>query len=121
MKGFLDLSKYENIYKFNSNFRFELNNHTLKRIFPINTYKEIATSNVVKQVLPLMKEMVEFIFNLNRPVVVSLTGGYDSRLTLALLKSHIPDTLFFTYLKTDDKEMSEAQRKIYQNDYTAVT
>lgn len=120
MKGFLDLSKYENIYKFNSNFRFELNNHTLKRIFPINIYKEIATSNVVKQVLPLMKEMVEFIFNLDRSVVVSLTGGYDSRLTLALLKKHIPDTLFFTYLKTDDKEMSEAHRKIYQNDYTAV-
>ncbi|QHW36544.1 hypothetical protein GZH82_03780 [Staphylococcus ursi] len=120
MRGFLDLSKYENIYKFNANMRFELNEHALKRIYPIVQHQTLDTSRVVEQAIPLMREMVAYIYRMGRPVVMSLTGGSDSRVSLALLKDKLPQTLFFTYLKTDEQEVTRAQKRIYDMDQKAV-
>lgn len=120
MRGFLDMSKYENIYKFNANMRFELNAHQLKRVYPIEANQTIETESIVKQAIPLMREMVEYIYRNDRPVVMSLTGGYDSRLSLALLKNKLSQTLFFTYLKTDERQVTDAQKRIYDMDQKAV-
>ncbi|EGQ2876203.1 hypothetical protein FBD50_11185, partial [Staphylococcus pseudintermedius] len=70
MRGFLDFSKFENIYKFNSNMRFELNHHELKRVYPIDDYQTQEIAHVVEQVIPLMTEMVAFVYRLDRPVVM---------------------------------------------------
>ncbi|HEC2158350.1 hypothetical protein B4W72_03570 [Staphylococcus delphini] len=120
MRGFLDLSKYENIYKFNANMRFELNAHTLKRIYPVVQHQTLDTTRIVEQAIPLMQEMVAYIYRMGRPVVMSLTGGFDSRVSLALLKDKLPQTLFFTYLKTDGQEITRAQKRIYDIDQKAV-
>lgn len=120
MRGFLDMSKYENIYKFNSNMRFELNQRTLKRVYPIEKHQTFDTKSIVEQVLPLMTEMVAYIYRIGRPVVMSLTGGYDSRVSLALLKNRLPQTLFFTYLITDEEKITRAQKRIYDTDRKVV-
>ncbi|ENL6208978.1 hypothetical protein AB5O29_001932 [Staphylococcus pseudintermedius] len=120
MRGFLDFSKFENIYKFNSNMRFELNHHELKRVYPIDDYQTQEIAHVVEQVIPLMTEMVAFVYRLDRPVVMSLTGGYDSRVSLALLKNKLSHTLFFTYLRTDEQKITRAQKNIYDTDQKAV-
>ncbi|PNZ52785.1 hypothetical protein, partial [Staphylococcus intermedius] len=111
---------YEKIYKFNANMRFELNQHTLKRVYPNKKYQMLNAKSIVEQVLPLMTEMVAYIYRVGRPVVMSLTGGFDSRVSLALLKNKLPHTLFFTYLKTDEKKITGAQKKIYDSDQKVV-
>ncbi|PTI85906.1 hypothetical protein BU071_11415, partial [Mammaliicoccus vitulinus] len=44
--GFLDYSKYKNIYKFNANTRLNMTQQKIKRIYPIKSYEEKSAKDV---------------------------------------------------------------------------
>lgn len=115
-KGFLDLSKYENIFKFNSNLRFKLLSHQMKRIYPVNNYIKKDVIDVYSEVIKNMESSVEAILQLNSKILISLTGGYDSRLSLALMKKHMNNVSFFTYIKNDNPNDNSRSQKIYTID-----
>lgn len=115
-KGFLDTSKYQNIFKFNSNTRIMLNNGQIERIFPLSNFKSKSVEEVYENTINLIENSADYITSLDKKIMVSLTAGFDSRLSLALMKNYIKDILFFTYVKNDRPDSYSLNQKLFNID-----
>lgn len=118
--GFLDYSKYEHIYKFNSNTRFDLTHHKVKRIFPINAYQKKSAEAVLSLIYDEMVASVNALFRFDKDIVCSITAGHDSRVSLSFLKNYLDKVKFFTYTKDLEMIQNEQAMKIYQVDEAAI-
>src|SRR5699024_872168 len=64
------------------------------------------------------KKQLDFYFKTKDNMVMSLTGGGDSRFSLALMKEHINEVEFFTYATTSGLDNSTyASRRLSKDDY----
>lgn len=67
------------------------------RIYPRAQRIEIPTSEILPQVEAELEAVLGLLARSEHPVLVSLSAGLDSRLTLALCRPHIQRLRFFTY------------------------
>lgn len=114
--GFLDYSKYKDVYKFNANTRFNITDHTIKRIYPIKPCVKKSAEEVYDIVNDEIEAAVEYLFQFNQKVICSITAGHDSKVSLSYIKEHINDVHFFTYTKNIDELEHEQAAHIYRTD-----
>lgn len=116
MKGLLDFTSTENIYKFNANSRFSFNAEKFIRIYPRHAYKELTLNELYEQTEPYFEPQVEWIDRNYANVYLSLTGGFDSKVSLAIAKSLKTKIKYFTYMIRVNKNNSSRYENIFKID-----
>lgn len=119
-RGFLDLTAYEGIYKLSCNNELELPSYNQRRLFPLYKRKEQPYERAVNELIPYFDNTTDWIDNNPKKPVFSLTGGVDSRSSLAVLKPIINKVKSFTYLRPKKDLKNKAVKTIYTNDERIV-
>ena len=115
-KGFLDHTYHNEIFKLNPSNDVSMNNFKISRIFPRRNKDEKTIDESLSILEPYFDEVINWLNNQPNKIF-SLTGGADSRLSLALVKNLKKDIRFFTYLKSeDDLNKNPASKPIYKTD-----
>lgn len=118
--GFLDLSRYQDIYKFNANTRLNVTKNEIKRIYPFKKRKEKSADEVFELIDQEIKETLKYIMSQNKKIICSLTAGHDSKVSLSYLKKYIDKITFFTYTRNLKRSDRESFKKIYRTDQEIV-
>lgn len=124
MKNFLDYSNTRDIYSFNPNLMYSYKKNSFKRIFPRERYEQNSLSKVINDTKTYFDNQIEWLDNHYEKIYLSLTGGFDSKLSLALIKPIIDKTYTFTYMYKFDENIKYNDlsnfRKIYYKDKIIV-
>src|SRR5699024_10533582 len=119
-KVFMDFTYNNEVFKFNPSIELEINNFTKKRIFPRKDKGTNSIENGYKMLVPYFSETIKWLKGQPHKIF-SLTGGQDSRLTLAILKSLVNEIEFFTYLKQNKSlKRNKFAKRQYTNDEMIV-
>lgn len=124
MKNFLDYSNTKEIFSFNPNLMFSYKDKSFHRIFPREEYQNNSLDKVMEKTIPYLENQIKWLDNHYDKIYLSLTGGFDSKLSLALVKPIIDKIFTFTYMykfdeSTNYKELSNF-KKIYYKDKIIV-
>lgn len=90
---------FENIKSLMPNFTLSFRTKEMNRYFPRkeNPYKQLNNEEKVILFDRIIKKQMDYYMNNYSNVVHSLTGGFDSRSSLATCKNYLQDIKFFTY------------------------
>src|SRR5699024_11165918 len=99
-----DKSSAENINILMTNFKLNFNDKKITRFFPRqnNKYKEMPIEDKYLLFEKLWKDQINYCINTYDDIAFSLTGGNDSRISLAMLKDHKDKIRMFTYAAVDN-------------------
>src|SRR5699024_7069039 len=97
MNGYLDYSNSNGIFKVNPNFTYYISENKPMRIYPRKKFKLKTSEEVLNLLLPAFEEEVKWLDNQNQKLYLSLTGGFDSKVTMALTKNIQEKMSYFTY------------------------
>lgn len=118
VNGFLDYSKYENIYKLSPN---NYRNLTLKsntRFFPNTNFVENDFNESLTKIIELLEQQKEWVKKQN--AFISFTGGIDSRFAAAIMH----DRNFHTFTFIPEKEKLDAMNdkavKVFKKDIELI-
>src|SRR5699024_7575769 len=94
-----DNSPYINIKSSVPNYYVDVKNQTTSRFFPRerNKYKFIDEQEKFELIENLWKSQIDYYRNTSNELILSLTGGNDSRISLAMAREHNQEIKFFTY------------------------
>lgn len=106
-----DTTQFNEVKSINPNFYYSTKSRTTERFFPRKINKYIGLSDKVKLETFefLWKEQIKFFSEQYKKIIFSITGGADSRVSLALAKNHINSLNFFTYAPTVDVDKYNAR------------
>lgn len=99
-----------NVYRLGPNMELDLRRHALRRVGPMPMTETITPEVAARRVIAESRAFLSRLLSLGRPVTTSLTAGFDSRVTLALLRDMTASTEFFTY--TTDNQATHADAQI---------
>lgn len=105
-----NITKYENIKILTPNTLFSLNNKTIKRFWPREDIKMLNLEDIVNSIIKDSKTQLELISK-EKNLLLSLTGGMDTRTTLAMAREYVDDIELFTY------SFKNASKLVYILDY----
>lgn len=93
-----------------------------KRFFPRkkNAYSSLTEEERFELFERFWKKQLDHYFEKYDNFVFSITGGGDSRFSLALLKNYINNVMFFTYSRVKGNDQSSYAGKILTLDYKIV-
>ncbi|WP_342388744.1 hypothetical protein [Salinicoccus bachuensis] len=114
---------YENIKSLIPNHTLDFNLKTLTRFFPRknNRYKLMDNEEKLKLIEVFWKKQLDQYFKKYDDFVLSLSGGNDSRVTLAMVKEHMDDIAFFTFgTSVEEIDQSDRSARIYEKDKLIV-
>lgn len=112
-------TRFEFVEKLIPNMTLEINTKKLERYYPDKNYPIKSRDQIKTELKFYLNETVKWINQSNYKPLLSLTGGGDSRTSLAILKPIIKGLETFTYLK-DTTNKSEYEKKTYDNDKKIV-
>ena len=102
------LSPYEEIYQLTPNTLLNCNNKNVERFFPRDSLTECQDFNtLIEDLSTLFTRQVNLLKD-NYKIAVSLTAGLDSRLTFAATASVTEDTLYFSYINSNNPNPGDA-------------
>ncbi|ULG74938.1 hypothetical protein [Macrococcus brunensis] len=114
INGFLDYSRYENVFKLNPNTYLSLGSQQTTRFFPNEPFKTNDLSEVLEKSNKYFSQMREWLKLQN--TYMTLTAGIDSRLSLAIMhNSSIPLLTYYSLGK-----LSSFAKLTYDNDVRTV-
>ncbi|WP_156823540.1 hypothetical protein [Salinicoccus albus] len=120
MNGFLDFTTTDNIFKFNPNLYFSFRGNSFKRFYPDKNIEIKAFDEIFNNTIQYYETQVKWLDNHYEKIYQSLTGGFDSKLSLAVNKPLLDKTEYFTYMLHFDKNQAYEDmnkfRKIYYKD-----
>lgn len=118
-----DNSPYINIKSLVPNFQLDFHQQKVHRYFPRshNRYIDLSSQEKVKIVSKLWSKQIEYYTNHYTNIAFSLTGGNDSRVSLAMVKPFLDKIKFFTYTtKENDQEFGNFRSRILNLDQYIV-
>lgn len=116
LKGSFDFTRYESIFKFNPSLKLDLNTWEFKRYYPDNKIVRKSIDAVIKELEVYFNEMIKWLKNSSKEIILTLTGGYDSRVSMALTNSFSEKVEYITYLHPNLARLSERAQEIYDID-----
>lgn len=124
MNSFLDYNNTEEIYSFNPNLFFSFDNLQFERFFPREKYKLKSLLEVIEKTEQYYLPQMRWLDKNYKNIYLSLTGGFDSKLTLALAKPIINNIHCFTYMykfnELDEYTSLNKYKKVYYKDKVIV-
>jgi hypothetical protein len=112
-------TRYEFVEKLIPNMSLEISSKKLERYYPTKSFPLRTRDEIKTELKSYLYETVKWLDQSNYKPLLSLTGGGDSRTSLAILKPIIKKVQLFTYLK-DTANASEYVKKTYANDEKIV-
>ena len=124
MKNFLDYTNTDKVYRFNPNLYFSFKKLIFYRFFPREHYRLRDLDTVMKNTEWYIDTQVDWLKNNYKTISLSLTGGFDSKLSLALVKPIINRVETFTYMyrfnENINYDMLNMHKKTYYKDKVIV-
>lgn len=114
--GSFDFTRYEGIFKFNPSLKLNLNEYTFERYYPAKEISRKSIDDILKELDLYFREMTKWLKRWDNDIILTLTGGYDSRVSMALTNELSERIEYITYLHPNLKRLSEAAQKIYEVD-----
>ncbi|WP_017548112.1 hypothetical protein [Salinicoccus carnicancri] len=104
------------------NYSLELFSKKYKRFFPRenNKYTKLSEEEKFSLFERFWKKQLDFYLKKYKNFIFSITGGGDSRFSLALIKEHINEIQFFTYATKEGIDNSSYAGKLLTLDYKIV-
>jgi hypothetical protein len=102
---------FESVWVLTPNTLIDVNEKRIRRFFPRAPLSARSSEHAAEIVAPILRRTVETICARYK-VAISLTGGYDSRVTLAAARRVAPGIEFFTYV--------EPGETIHETDFQAA-
>lgn len=118
--GYMDASNSSGIYKFNCNNYFSMQEQKFYRYYPRENVKKLSLDEIYKNTKPYIDEQVKWLDTNYKNVYASLTGGYDSKVTMSFLKSIKNKVSFFTYMVDLATKEDGRGKDIYEKDEIIV-
>lgn len=118
--GYLDYTNTKEVYKFNPNLKFSFRKNLYERIFPRTAFKPAEKEKIISEIIVNFEEQVKWLNHSNKKLYFSLTGGYDSKVSLSLVKSMLNKICFFTYIADLDRVKDRVRKNIYLKDKEIV-
>src|SRR5699024_1392666 len=82
--GSFDFTRYEGIFKFNPSLKLNLNEYTFERYYPAKEITRKSIDEILKELNLYFREMIKWLKRWDNGIILTLTGGYDSRVSMAL-------------------------------------
>ncbi|MBY8908339.1 hypothetical protein K6L05_00885 [Salinicoccus roseus] len=115
MNGFLDYTSTEDVFKMNPNLYYSAGATAFTRYYPREEAMLLTTDEVVANTISHFKPQVEWLALNYDSIYQSLTGGYDSKVSMAITKPIMDKIEYFTYMidleNTPDSQFSRIYRK----------
>lgn len=114
-----DRSPATNVRAIMPNFKFDLQTKDLVRFYPRvnNKYTSLSVNKRYTIFEKLWKDQIDYYMDKYDDVAFSLTGGNDSRISLAMLKNYKDSIRMFTYAAVQDTgDVENKFEKSYDND-----
>jgi hypothetical protein len=94
-------TQYKGVFQLNPNKSLELSTGHMERFFPYGCRDSLSKQEMANQLTNMVGMALKgLILNQSKPILLSLTGGADSRTTLSImLLTGIKPELTFTYVK----------------------
>lgn len=118
--GYLDATNTLDVYKFNPNLNYSFKNNEFSRIYPRKDYKTLDKEIIIEKLVSNFEEQVRWLEKSNKKLYFSLTGGYDSKVSLSLVKPILDKIFFFTYIRDLEKTKAGPGKEIYLKDEEIV-
>ncbi|GFZ91313.1 hypothetical protein GCM10010978_32450 [Compostibacillus humi] len=118
--SFSNLTRYESVRKLIPNMSLEINSGKLERYYPLSAFESKPKAEIKEEIISYLNETVKWIESSTYKPLLSLTGGGDSRMSLAALKPIIDKIETFTYLKNTSNE-NDFVKRTFENDEKIVT
>lgn len=89
----------EDVKSISPNFKIDLISKKRERFFPRakNKYNSFSHKSKLELMEKLWKKQVEYYCEKYENIIFSITGGADSRVSLAMARGHLDKMKFFTY------------------------
>src|SRR5699024_4330771 len=112
----------ENIKSMIPNHSFNFTTKEIRRFFPRenNIFTSYSEDEKFRLIERFWKEQLSYYFSKYENFIFSITGGGDSRFSLALLREHLDKVQFFTYSRVKGIDNSTYAGKILTLDYQIV-
>lgn len=106
-----DNSPYINIKSSVPNYYVDMKSKTATRFFPRenNKYTSLDEEEKFEMIEKLWKSQIDYYGNTSNELILSLTGGNDSRISLAMTREHNQDIKFFTYSTKEGEAENEGR------------
>src|SRR5699024_8690747 len=112
-KNILLNTPYEEVGSTIPNYSLTLGTNDFHRFFPRenNKYTYLEEGQKFQLIERFWKKQLNITFEESDNVILSLTGGGDSRTSLALIREHLDKVKLFTYAATDGMDKSNSSTK----------
>lgn len=117
--SFSSHTRFESVEKLIPNMSLEITTAKIERYYPVGKYSVRSKEEIRRELISYLNETVKWLNKSNYKLLLSLTGGGDSKMSLAILKPLIHRLETFTYLKDTTNE-SNFVKKTFQNDKEIV-
>src|SRR5699024_3921517 len=114
--GSFDFTRFEEIFKFNPSLKLNLNEYTFERYYPAKEISRKSIDDILKELDLYFREMTKWRKRWDNDIILTLTGGYDYLVSMALTNELSERIEYITYLHPNPKRLSEAAKKIYDID-----
>lgn len=113
---------YEDVKSISPNFKIDLISKKRERFFPreTNKYNSFSHKSKLELMEKLWKKQVEYYCEKYENIIFSITGGADSRVSLAMAREHLDKMKFFTYSTTEGESHSSKYTSVLSNDQYIV-
>ena len=116
LKGSFDFTRYEGILKFNPSLKLNLNSWEFERYYPVNEISHKSIDMIIKELEVYFNEMNKWLIKTNKEIILTLTGGYDSRVSMALTSSFNEKVEYLTYVHPNLSRLNQRAQEIYDVD-----
>ncbi|MDO5741467.1 MAG: hypothetical protein Q4Q13_00800 [Vagococcus sp.] len=99
-QNFADTTSYQDVYRVPANLELDLSNQKVRRIYPRKQIKPWKVKDCALFLQKATANHLNVLLSESSPysrVLVSITGGIDTRANLSLIKKYIPKLEFFTF------------------------
>lgn len=112
-------SRFKHVIKLIPNMTLEINTGNIERYYPLQEFSPKTKEEIKKELKYYFEQTVTWLKSSTYKPLLSLTGGGDSRMSLAILKPIVNELELFTYLRDTTGE-SNFVRKTFANDEKIV-
>lgn len=116
----MDYSRYRRIYKLVPSNKLIIGQQK-ERIFPDSSMTDMTYNQILSQVKKQIKNLNTQLDHIDNDIIIGLTGGVDSKCSLAFTNQLTKPVRTFTYMKDIKSIQNAMARRIYSYDKTIVS
>jgi hypothetical protein len=112
----LDHTRYKEIFKFNPSLQLKYEDFSFKRFYPRTELTKKNYKDIFEELKPYLDQSIKYLENLDKKVIVTVTGGIDSRVSAALTRDFSNKVEYLTYTKPIKDIHNDKAKEIYKID-----